>query len=136
MLKQVQTEPCSRRNHQLSFLSCRGHFIGLHSLQKLWPSLVHALTAILVCKITVSREGFLPISIAIRTACPPLNHPLSDQPETRTAVPQQTHKSNIAKHAPIACTASWRVTGENSVAHDIVCTSSWHLRNVSLGFPV
>jgi len=32
----------------------------------------------------------------------------------------------------IACTASWRETGENSVAHEIVCTSSRHFKYTSL----
>ena len=76
------------------------------------------------------------ISIAIRTAWPPLSHPLSDQPETKTIPNDEGCKQNLIKQGLlIACTASCRTTGEKSVAHDIDWTSSWHLRYVSLGSP-
>ena len=35
----------------------------------------------------------------------------------------------------MACTASWRETGENNVAHEMVWTSSRHFRYTSLGGP-
>ena len=70
-------------------------------------------------------------SIAIRTAWPPLNHPLSDQPDTRTKrgkilINRDRMRSKIDEL--IDCTVSFRTTGANRVAEEIACTSSRHLR--------
>jgi len=84
MLEKVQTEPSTRRDHEFPIFGSIRRFIAFYAPQKLWPALVESYVRWSITDVRWILGADLQSSKAIRTAWPPLNQPLSDQPDTRT----------------------------------------------------